>query len=550
MLVTEFMRFPPFHLILLFWFTTASLALGQSLEGFGVGKKLDYLQNSSATPTSQTIIGDPDGPFHFSADITGSNLTLFSPVPKVTLPNSTQYNLTGDSASLGLSASYASKSALDTAFANGTYNFTVGGTTYPAALGAADLYPVDTPRLTNGTWDGVGKLVVNAASGTTLNFNTFSEYTQGTGGIISFNLYSVNGNTVGAELVAEERVALTGYPPSDPALTTYTIAAGFLQADRTYYGELSFARVTSVNVYTDRNPIVVGVSTFIRTTGFMITTASPATAPMISTQPASQTVNAGANVALSVTASGNPTPTYQWRKNGVAINGATLSSFNLSNVQLGDAGTYTVVVSNAAGQVTSADAILTVNSTGSVPQINTQPVSQTVSGGSDVTLSVVATGNPAPTYQWRKDGVAINGATLSSYSLIYVQPGDSGSYTVVVSNAAGQVTSMAAVLTVNGSPAAPVITTQPVSQAVVAGASVTFTVAASGTPTPTFQWKKNGVAIGGATGETYGISGVTGGDAGSYTVVATNSSGSATSEVAALTLILAPSDAIITITVE
>lgn len=540
------MRFPRSYLIILFWFTTMSLAFGQTLEGFGVGKKLDYLQISSATPTSQTIIGDPDGPFHFSADITGSSLNLFSPVPKVTLPNATQYNLAGDSMSMGLSASYASKSALDTAYANGTYNFTVGGTTYPAALGSTDLYPAEIPRLTNGTWDGVGKLVVNAASGTTLNFSSFSNYTGGVGGIISFNLYAVNGNAVGAELVAVESIALTGYP-SDPALTTYTIAAGFLQADRTYYGELSFARVTSL--HTSLLP-AVGVSTFMRTTGFMITTASPATAPVISTQPVSQTVSAGANVTLSVTASGNPTPTYQWRKNGVAITGATLGSYNLSNVQLGDAGTYTVIVSNAAGQVTSADAVLTVNGSGSVPQITTQPVSQAVSGGADVTLSVSATGNPAPTYQWRKDGVAIPGATLSSYSLNYVQPGDAGAYTVVVSNAAGQVTSMAAVLTVNGVATAPLITTQPASQTVIGGASVTFTVGASGTPTPSFQWKKNGTAISGATGDTYGISGVTSNDAGNYTVVATNSSGSTTSDAAVLAVVVAPSDAVITITVE
>lgn len=106
-------------------------------------------------------------------------------------------------------------------------------------------------------------------------------------------------------------------------------------------------------------------------------------------------------------------------------------------------------------------------------------------------------------------------------------------------------------LTVSPAPnSVPVITTQPASQTVIAGASVTFTTGASGAPAPTFQWQKNGVNIAGATGYTYGISGVTGADAGNYTVTATNSSGSTASEAAVLTVIVAPSDVVITITIE
>ena len=96
----------------------------------------------------------------------------------------------------------------------------------------------------------------------------------------------------------------------------------------------------------------------------------------------------------------------------------------------------------------------------------------------------------------------------------------------------------------------PVITTQPVSQTVIAGNSVTFSAVANGAPTPTYQWKKDGVAIGGATGSTYTISSATIGDVGNYTVVATNSSGSAISNPAALSIIVAPSGAVIMITVE
>lgn len=97
---------------------------------------------------------------------------------------------------------------------------------------------------------------------------------------------------------------------------------------------------------------------------------------------------------------------------------------------------------------------------------------------------------------------------------------------------------------------APAVTTQPTSQTVVAGAAVTFTAAANGNPAPTYQWKKGGVNIPGATGGSYTIASVVSGDAGNYTVVATNSAGSATSNAATLTVISAPTNAIISIGVE
>jgi hypothetical protein len=85
------------------------------------------------------------------------------------------------------------------------------------------------------------------------------------------------------------------------------------------------------------------------------------TMPAIQTQPQSQTVSAGSSVQFSVTASGRPGVTYQWNFNGTAINGATNSSYSLSNAQSGNAGSYSVVVSNAMGSVASNQATLTVN---------------------------------------------------------------------------------------------------------------------------------------------------------------------------------------------
>ena len=85
-----------------------------------------------------------------------------------------------------------------------------------------------------------------------------------------------------------------------------------------------------------------------------------AAAPAIQTQPQSQTVTAGSSVQFTVTASGRPGVTYQWYFGGSAISGATGSSCSVLNAQSGNAGSYSVVVSNVMGSVTSSAATLTV----------------------------------------------------------------------------------------------------------------------------------------------------------------------------------------------
>ena len=149
--------------------------------------------------------------------------------------------------------------------------------------------------------------------------------------------------------------------------------------------------------------------------------------------------------------------------------------------------------------------------------------------GKTVTFSVAADGTAPFAYQWCKNGSGVTGATSATYVISGVQLADAGNYWVVVSNSAGSTTSDVAALTVNAAAVAPVFTTQPASKTVNVRGSVTFTAAASGTPAPTYQWRKNGVSLAGATGTSYTIASVATGDAGTYTVVAANSAGSATS---------------------
>ena len=181
----------------------------------------------------------------------------------------------------------------------------------------------------------------------------------------------------------------------------------------------------------------------------VVVTGAAATAPSITTQPTAQTVNAGAAVTFSVVASGTPAPSYQWRKDGTAIGGATSASLALTNVQTANAGAYTVVVTNSAGSVTSNAATLTVNTVvvGNPPAITVQPSSMTAALGSTVSFSVTATG--AVTQQWRKNGVAIGGATSTTLTLLNLTAADAANYDLVLTNASGTTTSAAATLLLN-----------------------------------------------------------------------------------------------------
>ncbi|HEY5911245.1 MAG TPA: immunoglobulin domain-containing protein, partial [Verrucomicrobiae bacterium] len=172
------------------------------------------------------------------------------------------------------------------------------------------------------------------------------------------------------------------------------------------------------------------------------------TAPSITTQPASQTVLAGANVSFTVVATGTAPLSYQWMKNGGNIAGATTATLTLNNVTSTDAGSYTVRVTNSGGNVTSSAAMLTVNPVIVGPAITTQPASQTVLAGANVSFTVVATGTAPLSYQWMKNGGNIAGATTATLTLNAVTATDAGSYTVRVTNAGGNVTSSAAMLTV------------------------------------------------------------------------------------------------------
>jgi hypothetical protein len=270
-----------------------------------------------------------------------------------------------------------------------------------------------------------------------------------------------------------------------------------------------------------------------------MTGAGVAVAPSVTTQPISQSILAGQTATFSVTASGTAPLSYQWKKNGATITGATSASYTTPAETTADNGAqFSVAVANSAGTVASSAAVLTVTTNPIGPSITTQPSNQTIFAGLTATFSVLANGTSPLSYQWRKNGVAITGATSASYTTPAETTSDSGAlFSVVVTNSVGSITSNNATLTVNPDPVAPSITGQPASQTIFAGQTATFSVTASGTAPLSYQWQKNGASIGGATSSSYTTPAETMADNGAqFSVVVSNSAGTATSNNAILTV--------------
>jgi hypothetical protein len=172
-------------------------------------------------------------------------------------------------------------------------------------------------------------------------------------------------------------------------------------------------------------------------------------APSIITQPLRQTVSVGQNATFGVVADGTLPLSYQWYLNNTnPLVNATLATLTLTDVQTGDAGQYSVLVTNIAGSVSSSSAMLVVSTNPVAPSFDTQPASLIVLVGGNAVLTAVATGTAPISYQWSKDGIPVTGATSATLSLTNVQPTNSGSYCLLASNPGGAATSDVALLTV------------------------------------------------------------------------------------------------------
>jgi hypothetical protein len=253
-----------------------------------------------------------------------------------------------------------------------------------------------------------------------------------------------------------------------------------------------------VSLPTGSSPVSLGQGPFSATSYAIVN--APDVAPSITTQPTSQTVDAGLPVSFTAAANGYPAPTVQWQvstNGGVTfspVSGATSDTLTIAGTTLAENGNeYEAVFTNGTSpDATTTAATLSVKPD-VAPAITTQPLSQSVYAGATATFTTAASGTPTPSVQWQ---VSVNGGstwidtgltstTLSGMPIPFVNGWE---FRAVFTNLAGTATTNAATLTVLPD-IAPVVTTQPLSQTVALGGTATFTAAASGTPAPTVQWQ-------------------------------------------------------------
>ena len=273
------------------------------------------------------------------------------------------------------------------------------------------------------------------------------------------NLVAVSGgfnHTVGLSL---DRVTITTQPQSRTAIegatVTFTVVAAGGQPITYQWRKngtpITFATNSTFQLFNVTTNDIANYSVLVRNALGEVTSSNAAllvNVPVsITEQPQSQEVGVGDNINFHVTARGTAPLGYQWRRNGINIFGAQSSTLIIPNVQITNAGNYTVVVTNSFSSVTSQVAVLIVQSP---PTITQQPQNRTVPTGSSATFSVVA--ENAVGYQWLKNGVAIPNATNTFYSIPNAQPSDAAGYSVIVSNSFASVTSQTATLTVTAPP--------------------------------------------------------------------------------------------------
>ena len=270
--------------------------------------------------------------------------------------------------------------------------------------------------------------------------STWAEVTPGIGSVTPSSVPVIT-----QALLAPQGLILRG--TNGPASSPYQVLATTnLALAVSNWPAISTNAFDGVGHFDSTNPVSPGLAKqFFRLLVGGTNPPAP-TAPSITNQPQSLTVGVGASASFLVGATGDAPLTYFWSFNTNTPVGGNSDLLTLLNVQTNNAGSYRVIVSNSVGVVTSSVAILTVLSS---PVITVQPQSQSVTVSNNATFTVTATGVVPLHYQWFFNTNTPVGVNSNAFTRLNAQTNDAGTYSVIITNNYGSVTSAFATLTIS-----------------------------------------------------------------------------------------------------
>lgn len=350
-------------------------------------------------------------------------------------------------------------------------------------LSTADIYNPAT-----GIWSTTGSL------------NTARQYATATK--LPSGLVLVAGGNSGTQLAGAELFS--------PSTGTWTNSSS-LQGGRYFH---------TATLLNDGRALLVGGQL---TSGTALSTAELFTEPPgIAMQPTNVIANVSSSASFSVTTTGSGPLAFQWLKDGLNVSDATNATLTLNTLQTNQVGGYSVVITNAAGSVTSSVAVLTVNRL--VQTITFGPlVGKRVDDASFALTGTASSGLPVSFSSSIPSVATVSGNTVTitgvgSTTITANQPGNA---TYLSAGSVSQTLVVAAV--------PPSITTAPVGQSFTLGGGLTLAVNAGGTGPLFYQWQFNGTNLAGATDSTLTLANLAATNAGAYRVVITNAVGTVTS---------------------
>jgi hypothetical protein len=378
------------------------------------------------------------------------------------------------------------ESGLTTVFYSSSYQPTVGWNTHTFNS------PVN--------WDGTSNLIIETC------FNNSSYLQQGNASmsLVSTSYYSTHERHLDNSSVCTS---------TDGSLYTKRPVVKFLAGSENsnYY-----INAISQNDATTYRCDVSNVCGSQLSNGAVLTVKTP---PSISSLPGTYSLCETNPIPLSVTATGEPTPTYQWYKDSIAMNGFTSHQLNISAASASDEGDYYCKASNICGEDSTNISSVIVEEE---PSITSQSSSTSVCEGQSLTLSISSTGAAPLSYQWYKNGSPISGATNNTYTISSVSSSDAATYVCRVTNNCAYAESNGIIISVNSSPN---IVSQSGSTSVCENSAHSFTLTATGTATLSYQWYNSSGAISGATNNSYSIGSVSLSNADNYYCIVSNSCG-------------------------